>query len=250
MVRFHLVRIGPGLRALRLARQLRPRGPALPDQRARRNTPASWPSELGLFHTTGMVEDHTGLNNERIGEEAFLDQCDDAWREREAMMRHELERFDEGLFYCLFDTPDRVQHMFWRFREPDHPANHGEPLRPSSPGRSRSSTAAATRSSARPCEFADDQTLVIALSDHGFGSFRAAFHLNTWLHDHGLLALKAGLEPGEAAGDLLRGVDWARTRAYALGLGGHLPQPRRARGAGDRQARRGRGAEGGRSPEG
>ena len=30
------------------------------------------------------------------------------------MMRHELERFEQGFIYCLFDTPDRVQHMFWR----------------------------------------------------------------------------------------------------------------------------------------
>ena len=72
-----------------------------------------------------MVEDHTGLNNERISESAFLDQCEIAWRERQAMMLAELESFDDGLFYCLFDTPDRIQHLFWRFREPDHPANRG-----------------------------------------------------------------------------------------------------------------------------
>ena len=77
-----------------------------------------------------MVEDHAGLSNERFGEEAFLDQCATVWDEREAMMLHELERFDEGLFYCLFDTPDRVQHMFWRFLEPDHPANRGVPPAP------------------------------------------------------------------------------------------------------------------------
>ncbi len=80
--------------------------------------PADYARELaeavGTYHTTGMVEDHTGINNERLGEEAFLDQCDLAWREREAMMLHELERADEGLFFCLFDTPDRVQHLFWR----------------------------------------------------------------------------------------------------------------------------------------
>ena len=75
-----------------------------------------------------MVEDHTGLNNERISESAFLDQCAIAWREREAMMLHELKSFSDGLFYVLFDTPDRIQHLFWRFREPDHPANRG--LRP------------------------------------------------------------------------------------------------------------------------
>jgi predicted AlkP superfamily phosphohydrolase/phosphomutase len=69
-------------------------------------------------------------------------------------------------------------------------------------------------------EAADDQTLIIALSDHGFGPFRRGVHLNTWLLENGLLALKSGVEPGEAAGDLLRGVDWSKTKAYSLGLGG------------------------------
>src|SRR5262249_682217 len=63
------------------------------------------------------------------------------------------------------------------------------------------------------------QTLVIVLSDHGFNSFQRGIHLNTWLHDKGLLALKPGVTPGEEAGDLLRHVDWSRTQAYALGLG-------------------------------
>ena len=97
-----------------------------------------------------MVEDHTGLNNERISEAAFLDQCAIAWREREAMMLHELESFDDGLFYFLFDTPDRIQHLFWRFREPDHPANRGAAPSPTSPRSSTTATAAAMRSSARP----------------------------------------------------------------------------------------------------
>jgi predicted AlkP superfamily phosphohydrolase/phosphomutase len=72
----------------------------------------------------------------------------------------------------------------------------------------------------RALEFADEQTLVIVLSDHGFGSFRRGFHLNSWLRDQGLLVLKPGAELGEGAGDLLRGVDWERTRAYGLGLSG------------------------------
>ena len=32
--------------------------------------------------------------------------------------------------------------------------------------------------------------------------------------------MKSGIEPGEEAGDFLRHVDWARTRAYAIGLSG------------------------------
>jgi predicted AlkP superfamily phosphohydrolase/phosphomutase len=69
-------------------------------------------------------------------------------------------------------------------------------------------------------EFADDRTLVVVLSDHGFGSFRRGVNVNTLLFDLGLLALKDGAAPGEGGGDMFRDVDWPRTKAYALGLGG------------------------------
>jgi predicted AlkP superfamily phosphohydrolase/phosphomutase len=72
----------------------------------------------------------------------------------------------------------------------------------------------------RALEYADEDTLVIALSDHGFGSFHRGVNLNTWLHDNGFLVLRNGVVPGDEAGDLLRHVDWDKTRAYALGLSG------------------------------
>jgi predicted AlkP superfamily phosphohydrolase/phosphomutase len=61
---------------------------------------------------------------------------------------------------------------------------------------------------------------VIALSDHGFNGFQRGFHINSWLHENGLLTLRQGLALGEEAGDLLRGIDWSQTRAYAVGLSG------------------------------
>jgi len=45
-------------------------------------------------------------------------------------------------------------------------------------------------------------------------------HLNTWLWQQGLLALGGDRKPDEALGDGFAHVDWARTRAYALGLSG------------------------------
>jgi predicted AlkP superfamily phosphohydrolase/phosphomutase len=190
--------------------------------------PISWPSEyagelaqqIGLYYTTGMVEDHAGLNNERISEEAYLDQCAIAWHERESMMLHELSRFEDGLFYCLFDTPDRIQHMFWRFTDARHPANR------QSGGRADLSQV--IDDCYRHCDaivgkalsFVDEQTLFIALSDHGFGAFRRGVNLNTWLFENEFLRLRDGVRPDESAGDLLRQVDWRRTRAYALGLSG------------------------------
>ena len=62
-------------------------------------------------------------------------------------------------------------------------------------------------------QFADDQTLVIVLSDHGFGSFRRGVNLNTLLLDLGLLALRDGARPGQGCRDLLLDVDWSRTSA-------------------------------------
>lgn len=175
--------------------------------------------QVGTFYTTGMVEDHTGLNNGRFDEEAYLAQCAQVLDEREAMLHHELDRFDEGFLYCLFDTPDRIQHMFWRFQDAGHPANRGEPppedLRRAIADHYKVCDAIV----GRMLERVDDRTFVIVLSDHGFGTFQRGVHLNGWLHHQGFLHLQPGHSAGEDGGDLLRHVDWGRTKAYALGLG-------------------------------
>jgi predicted AlkP superfamily phosphohydrolase/phosphomutase len=219
IVRFHLVRLEPEIELYASPIDFDPESPLFPISH-----PADYSSQLvsylGPFATAGMVEEHTGLMNGRIDEAAFLEQCELVWSEREAMMRLELDRFEEGFFYCLFDTPDRVQHMFWRFREPDHPANRGVPPRPELARVIDDQYRRADEVVGEVLDYADDETLVIALSDHGFCSFRRGVHLNSWLLEKGLLCLKPGLRPGPEAGDLLQGIDWSRTRAYSVGLGG------------------------------
>ncbi len=174
----------------------------------------------GAFYTTGMVEDHTGLSNGRLSEETFLAQCEDVMREREAMLRYELHRLREGVLFILFDTPDRVQHMFWRFREPGHPANAEDP------GNARR-FARVIEEHYKRCDAVvgeamravDDETLLLVLSDHGFASFQRGVNLNNWLHERGYLVLRDGAAPGSDLGDFLRAVDWERSQAYALGFG-------------------------------
>lgn len=219
MVRFYLIQCQPELAFFASPVNFDPDAPMFPI-----SSPPEYAGKLGerigLYYTTGMVEDTTGLNNERISEDAFLSQCDLAWRDRESMMLAELESFDEGFFYCLFDTPDRIQHMFWRFREPDHPANKGAAPDGRFGGVIDDCYRRCDAIVGKVIEFVDQDTLLIALSDHGFNSFRRGVHLNTWLHDNGLLALRDGIKPGAGAGDLLRQVDWGKTQAYALGLSG------------------------------
>jgi predicted AlkP superfamily phosphohydrolase/phosphomutase len=158
-----------------------------------------------------MVEDHTGLNNGRIDESAFLAQCERVFDERRRMMHYELQRFGEGFFYCLFDTPDRLQHMFWRCHE-----NSGiEEWKHAIEDHYRACDAIVGEA----LSYADQDTLFIVLSDHGMNSFRRGLHLNTWLHLNGFLSYRDGVRPGNGADDFFAGVDWERTRAYALGLG-------------------------------
>jgi len=55
------------------------------------------------------------------------------------------------------------------------------------------------------------------MSDHGFKLFCRGVNLNSWLHLNGYLALKDGKM---RSGEWFQDVDWSRTRAYGLGLGG------------------------------
>ncbi len=218
-VRFYLTQLTPVLELYASPINFDPDAPLFPISH-----PAEYVSELagrlGTFYTTGMAEDHDGLNHERFDEAAYLQQCEVVLRERVKMMHFELERFKQGLFFCLFDTPDRLQHMFWRFREANHPANHN--------GEATGAMRHIIEDHYRTCDrivgqalrYADDDTLVIVLSDHGMNSFQRGIHLNTWLYDNGFLALNDGVRPGEEAGEFFRGVDWSNTKAYALGLGG------------------------------
>ena len=120
IARFYVRQLEPYLEFYVSAVNFDPAAPMFPV-----SAPADYARELadkiGLFSTLGMAEDHNGLNNGRLDEAAYLQQCELVLSERERAMRFELDRFSEGFFFMLFDTPDRVQHMLWRFRDREHP---------------------------------------------------------------------------------------------------------------------------------
>jgi predicted AlkP superfamily phosphohydrolase/phosphomutase len=69
-------------------------------------------------------------------------------------------------------------------------------------------------------------TLII-VSDHGFHSWRKGFNTNTWLVKNGFMTLKNpnaevkqyNLDNLFGQGSFFPNTDWARTQAYAVGLG-------------------------------
>jgi predicted AlkP superfamily phosphohydrolase/phosphomutase len=63
----------------------------------------------------------------------------------------------------------------------------------------------------------DGRSALFVMSDHGFKSFRRGVNLNSWLHQNGYLSLLPGKTE---SGEWFKDVDWSRTKAYGLGLGG------------------------------
>lgn len=62
--------------------------------------------------------------------------------------------------------------------------------------------------------------MLLVISDHGFASFETCVDLNRFLIERGFMVLQDGVE---TVSDSFEGVDWSRTRAYAMGLAGiHL----------------------------
>jgi predicted AlkP superfamily phosphohydrolase/phosphomutase len=170
----------------------------------------------GGFATLGLAEDTWAVNEHVLGDQHFLEQCLDADGEREKMFFDSLDKVRRGLCVVVFDGPDRIQHMFWRDIDPTHPARTEHPV---PKGRNvieqlyRRMDDLVGRTMAK-CRREDN--LLFVISDHGFNGFRRGLDLNRWLEENGYLALHEGRRNEE----FLAGVDWSKTRAFALGLTG------------------------------
>jgi predicted AlkP superfamily phosphohydrolase/phosphomutase len=122
-----------------------------------------------------------------------------------------------------FEFPDRVSHVFWRFRDPEHPAydaklaaRYGDAVEKSY--EVMDDIVGETARTLRP------EDVLIVLSDHGFATWRRSVNYNSWLVQNGYLALKGeaqkqSLEALFSRGQFWEAVDWTKSRAYAMGLG-------------------------------
>ncbi len=171
---------------------------------------------FGPYATLGLAEDTWALNEEVLDDDAFLAQCYANHEDRERMLFDALEKTPQGLCACVFDTTDRVQHMFWRYLEEDHPAARDVP-RDQRPSVIPDLYTRVDGLIGKVMQQVNEETLLMIVSDHGFKSFARCVNLNAWLHQNGYLALKEGKSE---SGDWFEDVDWSRTRAYTMGLNG------------------------------
>jgi predicted AlkP superfamily phosphohydrolase/phosphomutase len=213
--RFYLKESSPEFKLYMSPINIDPRKPALPISH-----PFTYgiylAKTLGDYSTLGLAEDTWALNERVLDEEAFLKQAYSIHCEREKMLFDALDKTDRGAVICVFDITDRVQHMFWRFLRDGHPEDGDDPGRPYRdviPQLYQNMDQLV----GRVLERIDEDTLLIVMSDHGFKTFHCGVNLNSWLFKNGHLTLKTGKPTGS---EWFQDVDWEKTKAYAMGLGG------------------------------
>ncbi len=194
--------------------------------------PASFSADLVAalgepFETYGWACMTMPFKSKEIDAVSMMEDIEFTMRWREKVAREMLSRDDWQVFFGVFSTPDRVQHMMYQFFDPEHPLYSpeladqtmeffGETIHLAD------AIPAIYRQVDRIVGWVMDEymregdTLLIC-ADHGFQSFRTQFDVNAWLAHEGYLVLKDGVTARDKS--VLGFVDWSKTRAYALGLG-------------------------------
>ena len=158
--------------------------------------------EIGPYLTLGWPQDTTGLEEGYINDVQFLNLCGQICDYRERAFSRMIESFDEGIIACVFDSLDRVQHMFLRDR-PDIIESWYLKL-----------DALFGRLYKKILENPKTKyARILVVSDHGFGEFNYKVNLNRWLQNYGYLVTN---KPGETGS--LNLADWDKSQLYAVGL--------------------------------
>jgi predicted AlkP superfamily phosphohydrolase/phosphomutase len=116
-------------------------------------------------------------------------------------------------FFMFVDIGlDRMHHAFWKYSDKEHPkyepGNQYE-------GAMLDYYKRLDDHVGRLLKKIDDDTIVVAVSDHGVKGMRGAFCVNEWLIREGYLCLK---ERPQSVVELEKAaIDWSKTKAWAWG---------------------------------
>jgi predicted AlkP superfamily phosphohydrolase/phosphomutase len=186
--------------------------------------------ELGLLKTMGWAIDTWTVSDGLTWDRQSLEDAIFTAEGFERLMKLELAAPDIDLYVQVFSFPDRIQHVFWRLTDPEHPA-YDAALALEFEGVVEQAYERMDRIVGEARALSPKEAAFIVVSDHGFASFRRGVNLNRWLVNHGYMVLERdpcarGTGGGRSLDDLFGDqggvfseVDWGRTRAYAMGLG-------------------------------
>lgn len=153
------------------------------------------------------VEDFRTTEKERL-----LVDIEEMTEKRFQVAEHLLATKPWDLFFMVEMGTDRMHHGFWRFTDPDHRLHEpGNPFE----GAMLDYYRALDEKIGRLLRFADEDTAVLVVSDHGAKSIDGGICVNEWLRREGYLVLKE--EPAEPTPLRPDMVDWSRTTAWGEG---------------------------------
>jgi predicted AlkP superfamily phosphohydrolase/phosphomutase len=195
------------------------------------------------------------------GVDAFLERLYRTTETRLRTLDYLREREAWDFLMVVFNGTDTVQHALWKYMSPAHPLH--DPTKAERYGDAiLHYYQFIDEALGRLLDSLDDDTVLLIMSDHGFGPFHKFIHVNNWLRQQGWLRLKRtpktrgksalfrlGFAPmpiynflmrlglGGLKREVVRGegqgllkmlflsfddVDWQRTVAYSLGNIGQI----------------------------
>jgi predicted AlkP superfamily phosphohydrolase/phosphomutase len=173
----------------------------------------TYPPEL-KHEIEGLVGRYmVDVDNFRTEEKGrLLEQIEEMTATRFRVAEHLLEVKPWDLFFMVEMGTDRIHHAFWRFFDHEH--------RLYEPGNPYEQAVldyykALDEKMGRLLRFADDDTAVIVVSDHGAKKMDGGICVNEWLRREGYLALKQEpAAPGPLKPEM---IDWEKTIAWGEG---------------------------------
>lgn len=220
--------------------------PESPPEYIRLTSPAPYSTTLAernnLFETVGWACITHGLKDEEIDEDVFMEDIEFTMRKRNTLLRDQLGRKDWDMFFEVFYSTDRVQHMMYRLFDENHPQHNSQLAKRNMSFYGNNITLKDSVLASYQAmdtivgevvdridsgEFGKDAVLMI-VSDHGFAPFYHCVGINNLLIDQGFQVTKAD-ENGEPQTvksivnstdpSMLNFVDWDKSKAYSMGLG-------------------------------
>ncbi len=225
----------------------------------------SYPPEA-LEEIVGAVGDYIlypdpGQAYSDSGIDSFLSRLYDCTDLRIKAFDYLRAREDWDFAMVVFNGTDTVSHAMWKFMDPQHPL-HDPSRYPKYGSAIKDFYREVDGYLGRVVSELDEDTVLVVMSDHGFGPFHKFIHVNNWLIREGFMAVRrgprsqvkqglfrAGFSPmavynglmslglGALKREVVRGngqgllktlflsfedVDWARTQAYSLGNVGQI----------------------------
>ncbi len=218
MVRFFLQQTSPDFALYASPVNIDPRDPAQVI-----SDPPGYAQELaeavGPFYTQEMPADTKALSAGILSPGEFLEQSALVLGESRRLLEHAVEQFKarqrRGLLFFYLSSLDQRHHMVYRHTDSSHP-HHAQQTSPDLADSMRSTYREIDDLVGWLMMKLDRGSSLVVMSDHGFASFKRQANLNRWLEVNGYLNLK--FPSLRHTHNWLEGIDWSKTRAFAIGL--------------------------------